>query len=351
MNTLDRTIDVRLADTPCERPVRPARSLLRIQLPIIAIVWLLWAIVGGGQAFEAVRRNWTITVTMVFGSLVGGGTSEGGGAVAFPVFTKLLHIPATDARIFTYLIQSVGMTAASLCIYFLRVPIESRVVLIGAPAGVLGVVLSSTLWAPLLPMPTIRVFFTVLLTSLAIALVVHRLRRSNGRNRGIPSFGPREATIVATAGFLGGVVSGLVGVGENTIMFIALVLLFRVSEKISTPTTVVMMTLVSIAAGASHLLIIRDVSATVIGYWLAAVPVAVVSAPIGALICSRMPRQAIANTLIALIAVELVSTLLLVPMPAATLTSAAGVLVAATAVCLWFTTVHRYDPVEVPAKT
>ncbi len=51
---------------------------------------------------------------MVFGSFVAGSTAAGGGAVSFPVFTKLLHIPADEARTFGLLIQSVGMTMASV---------------------------------------------------------------------------------------------------------------------------------------------------------------------------------------------------------------------------------------------
>ncbi|MFL6307311.1 MAG: hypothetical protein ACJ72H_27575 [Candidatus Sulfotelmatobacter sp.] len=53
------------------------------------------AALAGGAAFGALSANCRVAVTMIFGSLVGGGTSEGGGAIAFPVFTKLLHIPGS----------------------------------------------------------------------------------------------------------------------------------------------------------------------------------------------------------------------------------------------------------------
>jgi uncharacterized membrane protein YfcA len=316
-------------------------SLLRVQLPIVAVVWLAWAVFGGARAVEALHRNWAVTVTMVFGSLVGGGTSEGGGAVAFPVFTKILAIPAGDARIFTYLIQSVGMTAASLCILAMRVPVERRVVLLGGGTGVLGVVFGATVLAPHLPLPTVRLYFTVLLTSLAIALVIKNRRRGRLHLR-VPVFGAREVAIVAAAGFGGGIVSGLVGVGENTIMFIVLVLLFRVSEKIATPTTVLMMTIVSIAAALTHAVLLRDVSPAVVGYWLAAVPVVCVFAPIGALICAYMSRESIWRLLVALIGVEFLSTLVLVPMSDAAAWTAAGVLVVVTLGCRYLSRVPRY---------
>jgi len=45
--------------------------------------------------------DWKVALTMVFGSMLGGGTSDGGGAVAFPIFTKLRHIAPYDARNFS----------------------------------------------------------------------------------------------------------------------------------------------------------------------------------------------------------------------------------------------------------
>jgi AhpD family alkylhydroperoxidase len=47
-------------------------------------------------------------------------------AFAFPVFTKLLHIQAPQARLLTYAIQSIGMSAASLTILYMRGPIAWR---------------------------------------------------------------------------------------------------------------------------------------------------------------------------------------------------------------------------------
>ncbi len=322
----------------------PVRSAFRFHLVIVAIVWAGWLVLGGEAAFDALRRQWAVAVTMVFGSLVGGGTSEGGGAVAFPVFTKLLHIASDDARIFTYAVQCVGMTAASLCILWMRVPIERRVLALGVPAGIAGVVLSVTAFAPLLSLSHIRIYFTVLLTSLALAMLVMQWRGGNARNERVPVAGALEARMIIAAGFVGGIVSGLVGVGENTVMFILLVLLFRVSEKVATPTTVILMTAVSLAAFAAHVFLMRDFHGPVVEYWLAAVPIVVVGAPIGAIVCARMSRVLIRRTLLGLIAVEFVSTLVLVPMTGPTLAISAAVLLAVTIGCCLMTDVRRYDP-------
>ena len=46
---------------------------------------------------------------MIFGSMVAGATSEGGGAVAFPVMTLALKIAPAIARDFSLMTQSCGM--------------------------------------------------------------------------------------------------------------------------------------------------------------------------------------------------------------------------------------------------
>ena len=45
---------------------------------------------------------------MIFGSMVAGATSEGGGAVAFPVMTLALKIAPSIARDFSLMTQSCG---------------------------------------------------------------------------------------------------------------------------------------------------------------------------------------------------------------------------------------------------
>jgi uncharacterized membrane protein YfcA len=49
-----------------------------------------------------------MTITMIFGSFIGGATAEGGGAVAFPVMTLVLHLTPSVARDFSFMIQCCG---------------------------------------------------------------------------------------------------------------------------------------------------------------------------------------------------------------------------------------------------
>ena len=206
------------------------------------------------------------------------------------------------------------MGAASLSILYLRIPIERRALFYAGISGVVGVVLGAYFVAPLIPPVFVRTSFTVLVSSMGVALLLINREKIVLRNQRIPIFGASEKSILIAAGFLGGVVSALVGTGINSVVFMVMVLLFRISEKIVTPTTVILMTMVTIPGFLFHVFVMRDFTPVVMGYWLAAVPVVAVGAPAGALICSHMKRHSIVILLLFLIALEFFSTLLLVPM-------------------------------------
>jgi uncharacterized membrane protein YfcA len=75
---------------------------------------------------------------MVFGSFVAGSTPQGGGAVAFPVFTKVLEVPADVARTFSLSIQAVGMVVASIIIVLAERKIEIKPIVVSGSAGIVG---------------------------------------------------------------------------------------------------------------------------------------------------------------------------------------------------------------------
>ena len=84
-------------------------------LPTAATVaWLVYVLSAG--ELDRLSHHWESAFTMIFGSFLAGSSPEGGGAVAFPVFTKVLEVPAQVARTFSLSIQAVGMTMAALII-------------------------------------------------------------------------------------------------------------------------------------------------------------------------------------------------------------------------------------------
>lgn len=291
---------------------RAPLKALRFNAFLALVVWTGWYFMGGDEAIRAISEHWVISVTMIFGSLVGGGTSEGGGAVAFPVFTKLLGIPPQDARVFSLAIQSIGMGCASLAIIYMRIKIEWRAILWAGGAGIVGIILCTFFLLPVVAPPLVRIVFTVMVCSLAIALILLNRGEHKFRNEEIPVFGGREKAFLMMAGFIGGILSGLVGCGENIATFTLLVLLFRVCEKVATPTTVILMTIVTIVGFGLHVFVTGHFTETVKAYWLAAVPIVCVGAPLGAFICAHMKREHIVWFLIFLITLEFISTVLII---------------------------------------
>lgn len=280
---------------------------------VICSIWLGWLFYTSPNTGLLLEQNWPVSVTMIFGSFIAGATSEGGGAIAFPVFTKLLHIEPQDAKVFSLAIQSIGMIAASLTIIMLRIAIPWRLVLWTSLGGVVGVLFSSLYLAPLFSAALLKVLFTALVSSFALTLFILGWR-PRPYNPAISINSYAEKAILLLVGFGGGCMTGLVGNGIDIISFSIMILLFRLSEKIATPTSVILMAFNALVGFLFHWLWLDQFTDQIQQWWLAAIPVVIIGAPLGAYCCSRLSNKLIATILIALIVIELISTLLLVPM-------------------------------------
>lgn len=289
--------------------ISKARSCAYIvNLLFAIIIWCSWLFYTYPDSWTVIQHYWQVSVTMIFGSIIAGATSEGGGAIAFPVFTKVLHIPPADAKVFSLAIQSVGMVAASIAIIMMRIQVLWRVIIWVSLGGILGLFIGAVLLAPVLAADSVRMIFTVMAVSLGFTL----LRISSGLHLNhlrMPLIKLREYSILLLVGLIGGTVSGLVGSGIDMICFSVLVLLFRISESIATPTSVLLMAINSLAGVLLQFCFLGGINAQVQSYWLAAVPFVVVGAPLGAFFCSRMHFLHIRYLLIVLIGFELVTSL------------------------------------------
>lgn len=293
---------------------RDVLSQLRINVAIALMVWSLWlSLIDVEAAIGYVARNWEIVLTMILGSLVAGATSEGGGAVAFPVFTKILHIEPYDAKVFALAIQSVGMTAASVFIVLARVSVEWRVIFWSGIGGIPGIILGASVLAPMLPPSLTRITFTAMVSGFAVVLMV-MLKSNRGYHMLLPRDGIKERVILLLAGILGGILGGMVGSGIDIVTFSLMVLLFRINEKVATPTSVILMTFNALVGVSLFFFFLDGFNDTVREYWLSAIPVVVVGAPLGALICSRLSRETIVRVLLVLIAIEFVSSVVVIPL-------------------------------------
>lgn len=279
-----------------------------LNLLLVLITWCAWFFYTSPDSWALIQNHWQVSVTMIFGSIIAGATSEGGGAIAFPVFTKVLQIPPGDAKVFSLAIQSVGMVAASIAILMMRVKVLWPVIGWVSLGGILGLIIGAVFLSAFLPANVIRMLFTVMAVSLGLTLLcLNSGFRLN--NIVLPNIRLREINILLLVGFLGGVLSGLVGSGIDMLCFAVLVLLFRISESIATPTSVILMAIQSVFGVLLQVFILGGINAQVQAYWLAAVPVVVVGAPLGAFFCTRMAPLYIRYVLIFLIGIELCSSL------------------------------------------
>lgn len=277
---------------------RGLRGRLRFALWIVCFyaAWLGWVTSHG--AWPEVRAHWPIAFAMLFGSYVAGSTPMGGGSVAFPILVLALGEPAALGRSFAFAIQALGMSSAVL--YLLA---TGRTLAWGVLRwALLGSLLSTplgVLWlAPRVPELGVKLVYAVVWAAFG-GITLHRMAALAGQT-GMLAPGPaRERTAGLLAGAIGGgCIAAVAGVGADMLLYSLLVLRFRADPRLAIPTAVALMaftSLVGVATSAAVVLVDPSVSALAPGvaeHWLAAAPVVVVGAPLGALAVSVIPRTA-----------------------------------------------------------
>lgn len=281
-----------------------------VYLALISSIYIIWGIgVAYYDLWAEVASHWLISITMAFGSVVAGATAEGGGAVAFPVFTKLLHIPVDDAKTFGLMIQAVGMTMASIVIFLMRIPVLNRVIWWVSLGGIVGVFAGLQLLnlSPVYP----RLLFTAISLCFGIALFLSRWVLKFDCANKVPTEGIHACGLLLL-GFVGGGLVSQIGTGIDMLTFVCLVMIYGINEKRCIPTTVVIMAINAIAGFASQVWI-GEINETVTHYWLAAVPVVIIGAPLGTYLAYKLNRDILISALLCLIALECISTLWIIP--------------------------------------
>ena len=306
--------------------VRP--WLYPLALILLYLSWSSYMLLA--DRWHLFSKWWPMSLTMAFGSFIAGSTAEGGAAVAFPVFTKVLHIPATDARTFGLMIQSIGMTLASLIIITRRTKILPGVIGWVSVGGVVGMLFGSVI-API-PQPYPKILFTFVTAAFGVALILSRWVLSWQPHEQFFVNSTARRLIFLAIGVIGGSFAANTGSGINTLTFMVLTLAFGVNEKVSTPTTVIIMGLESVMGFFIHGVLLHDIG-IVWDYWLVCVPIVCLGAPLGAWVAGRVSRDAIISLLLSLITLELVTTIILIPFTPAMVTFTW----ATVAVCIvWF---------------
>lgn len=234
-------------------------------------------------------EHWYYPAIMVVGAFVAGVTPEGGGAVAFPVLNIFLNIDRTMARDFSLMVQSIGMTSASIYILSHRANrLQTyRPLLLFIPVALVGFVLGMQLLQQI-PVYIIQALFLSLITSFALiySLGTHRGDRAQLK---VVTLGDQVWLLLML--LAGGMCASLFGTGADIILYTLLVTRFRLQEKIATHFSIILMASISVLGFAYRYFYDQTVTTYQIQTWLCAFPVVLLMAPLGAYVLHRIHTE------------------------------------------------------------
>jgi len=314
------------------------RKIIALLIPAIVVHIAWWTIAIINDNFHLFTEtsgskespNWIMSITMVFGSLVAGSTSEGGAAVAFPVMTLALGISPKIARDFSFMIQSVGMTASSYTILSMRVKVEWNALKWVTLGGVAGIIFGLEQIAPRLAPAFAKMYFVVIWSSFAVGLyLLNRnwdrkvyndvqnleeavLWRAPGASLGKYVHFNWKLFTLLMFGFVGGIFSSVAGSGIDICSFACLTLLFRICEKVATPTSVVLMAINTCVGFAYREWGMGGVASEAWPIFFVCVPIVVFGAPIGSFLGSYLHRLTLAGIIYFIDTIQLIGALVIV---------------------------------------
>lgn len=235
--------------------------------------------------------------------------------MAFPVMTLVLGTTPSVARDVTFGLQSCGMTCASFTIWFMGVELEWHALGYCSISGVAGVILGLEVIAPLVEPPVKKMLFVTIWFAFAFALFLLNIKRTRTTFKAIPDFKPWKAVALCIAGLIGGIFSAFAGSGMDICAFSALTILFRISEKIATPTSVILMASNSlIGLYWRGMMSNPGIAMDSWEYVAVSAMIIVCGAPLGAMLGSHLHRQVLACCIYFLNTASLITAFIVIPM-------------------------------------
>ncbi len=291
----------------------PIRNDLFFILVFAIIIWLGFAAFAREAILTALSAETRLIAgVMAIGSFVAGATCLGGGAVAFPALTKLMGIDPFTAKSFSLAIQSAGMTSASIFILTFVRQLPWRFMSIFAVNSLVGLSISLIWLDKILAPHDIRIVFTLFCLSFLCIFILANQRDALIHER-IATHTFSSQMAIAGFGLLGGLASGLLGSGADLLAFCALALYFRLTIRIATQVSVLMMTVNSLYGVFLQVLILDNQPAMTSQLWFAAAPVVIIGAPVGALVCRYLSQKILFLIVVGLVSIEVLTTLWLIP--------------------------------------
>lgn len=264
-----------------------ASKVFRFWFLSALLVWLLLFNLMNDLNF--LIEHWYYPAIMVLGAFVAGVTPEGGGAVAFPMLNIFLSVDREMARDFSLMIQSVGMTSASIFIlsHSANRLATYKPLLWMIPFAFSGFILGMQLLQQL-PVYIIQALFLSLITSFAL---IYSLGQHRGCQAYLPKLKLSDRFFLVLMLLLGGCCASLFGTGADIILYTLLVTRFRMQEKIATHICIMLMAAISVLGFAYRHLYDQQLSDYQFQTWLCAYPVVLLMAPFGAYVLHRINKE------------------------------------------------------------
>nr|WP_136250005.1 sulfite exporter TauE/SafE family protein [Ningiella ruwaisensis] len=272
--------------------LKPQKTHLWVWLLCLMGFYAVWLyLVVGNALWDTALAHWPMALAMAIGSYAAGSTPMGGGTVGFPVLVLLFELPASLGRDFSFAIQAIGMTSASIFILARRQPLAVSI-LSGAMLGSLvGLPLGIFFIAPQFPELWIKLIFGVVWASFGL-LHLYRINEIAGHT-GMTEMDERwdfrfgiYLGLIASA-----TVTSVTGVGIDMVIYTALILVCRADLKIAIPTSVCIMAFNSILGVSVKVFSGQGLQPGVFENWLAAAPVVALGAPLGVYIVAKIGRK------------------------------------------------------------
>ena len=258
------------------------KSIYNTPLIVLLVIWTVYMLAG--SKWSLYEKHWPVALTAALGSFVAGSTPQGGAAVAFPIFTKVLSIDPQISRTFGLMMQSVGMSMAALFIVSRGIKVLPRVILWVSVGGIFGHILGT--YFLVIPNPYPRILFTLGAAAFAGVLMITHWWLRLPTHTDLPTWSQPQRLSFIAIGVVGGFMAAHTGSGIDLFTFIVLTLAYGIDERISVPTTVIIMALNSLLGFGLHAAITRD-TGMVWNSWLVSIPIVAIGAPFGAYVASR----------------------------------------------------------------
>lgn len=285
------------------------KKIFNLYSSTLLILWIF--AISTLYNYDSLKERLFIGITMAFGSFIAGATSEGGGAIAFPVMSIFFKISTEVARDFSLLIQSCGMVAASFAIFKNKINVNLKIVLFTSLGAIIGNVIGLAYVVNQVSTIFIKLCFCSLWMSFAIIFYKTHFNLSEIFNLKLKR---RDKFWLFFLGILGGVITSIFGTGADIVSFAFATIYLGTSIQIATPTSVIIMAINSIACLIIRFFFFGGIHPEAFEYLMVSLPVVIIGAPLGAVYISNKSKKTFMFLLIMAICLQYFFALIILPL-------------------------------------